>query len=178
MATLDQIFPDKPAYVTDESGHNAWANSRAFAATGITAETPDPADGYFQRDESGALTGRVFESAMKPFIELLPAKDVATLKLGITKFLRQATEKGVTAIGNAYSFERHKPAWHELNMEGKLQLHVALFEDGNLGSADLTPVAELLARFEGFNLPGRPGVKIGLGRLWHSQWRPHHPNRP
>jgi hypothetical protein len=99
---------------------------------------------------------------MNPFFELWPTKDTATLKLGITKFLRQATETGVTAIGNAYSFERHKPAWHELNVEDKLELHVALFENGNFGTADLTPVAELLDRFANFDLPGRPGVKIGL----------------
>jgi len=162
VATLDEIFPDKPAYVGDESGHNAWVNSLAFEVAGITAESPDPADGYFERDDSGELTGRVFESAMNPFIELWPTKDTATLKLGITKFLRQATETGVTAIGNAYSFARHKPAWHELNAENALELHVALFENGNFGTADLTPVAEILARFENFNLPGRPGVKIGL----------------
>ncbi len=35
---------------------------------------------------------------MNPFIELFPVKDVATLKLGINKFLRQATGKGVTTI--------------------------------------------------------------------------------
>ena len=162
VATLDGIFPDKPAYVGDESGHNVWVNSLAFEAAGITAESPDPADGYFERDESGALTGRVFESAMNPFLALLPAKDTATLKLGITKFLRQATEKGVTAIGNAYSFARHKPAWQELNVDNALELHVALFENGNFGTAELTPVAEILARFEDFDLPGRPGVKIGL----------------
>ena len=162
VATLDELIPDKPAYVGDESGHNAWVNSLAFEAAGITAESPDPADGYFERDESGELTGRVFESAMNPFIALLPAKDTATLKAGITKFLRQATEKGVTSIGNAYSFARHKPAWQELNVKNALELHVALFENGNFGTADLTPVAEILARFENFNLPGQPGVKIGL----------------
>jgi predicted amidohydrolase YtcJ len=162
VATLDEIFPDKPAYVGDESGHNAWINSLAFEAAGITAESPDPADGYFERNESGELTGRIFESAMNPFIELWPTKDTATLKLGITKFLRQATETGVTTVGNAYSFARHKPAWHELNAENALELHVAIFENGNFGTADLTPVAEILARFENFNLPGRPGVKIGL----------------
>jgi predicted amidohydrolase YtcJ len=162
VATLDEIFPDKPAYVGDESGHNAWVNSLAFEAAGITIDSPDPADGYFERNESGELTGRVFESAMNPFIELWPIKDTATLKLGITKFLRQATETGVTAIGNAYSFARHKPAWHELNAEDALELHIALFENGNFGTADLTPVAEILARFVNYNLPGRPGVKIGL----------------
>jgi len=162
LATLDEIIPDKPAYVGDESGHNAWVNSRAFEAAGVTAETPDPPAGYFERDESGSLTGRVFESAMNAFIDLLPAQDLATQELGATKFLRQATEKGVTAIGNGYNFERHLATWQALKTEGKLELHVVLFQDGNFGTGDLTPVGDLVARYQDYDLPGRPGVKIGL----------------
>jgi predicted amidohydrolase YtcJ len=162
LATLDGIISDKPAYVVDESGHNAWVNSRALEVAGVTADTPDPLAGYFERDESGSLTGRVFESAMNAFTDLLPVQDLATQKLGATKFLRQATEKGVTAIGNAYNFERHLAAWQALKTGGELELHVVLFQDGNLGTADLTPVSDLLARYEDYDLPGRPGVKIGL----------------
>jgi predicted amidohydrolase YtcJ len=162
LATLDEIVPDKPAYVQDESGHNAWVNSRALEVAGVTAETPDPPAGYFERDESGALTGRVFESAQNFFTERLPVQDLATQKLGNTKFLRQATEKGVTAIGNAYNFERHLAAWQALKAEGELELHVVLFQDGNFGTGELTPVADILARYEDYDLPGPPGVKIGI----------------
>jgi hypothetical protein len=162
LATLDEIIADKPAYVQDESGHNAWVNSRALQIAGVTDETPDPPAGYFERDESGALTGRVFESAQNFFTELLPVQDLATQKLGNTKFLRQATEKGVTTIGNAYNFERHLAAWQALNIEGELELHVVLFQDGNFGTGELTPVADILARYEDYDLPGHPGVKIGI----------------
>ena len=162
LETLDEIIPDKPAYVQDESGHNAWVNTRALKVAGISAETPDPPAGYFERDESGALTGRVFESAQNFFTVLLPVQDLATQKLGNTKFLRQATEKGVTAIGNAYNFERHLAAWQALKTEGELQIHVVLFQDGNFGTGELTPVDELVARYQDYDLPGPPGVKIGL----------------
>ncbi len=162
LATLDEIVPDKPTYVQDESGHNAWVNSRALEVAGVTAQTPDPPAGYFERDESGALTGRVFESAMNAFTDLLPVQDLATQKLGATRFLRQATEKGVTAIGNAYNFERHLVAWQALKAGGQLELHVVLYQDGNFGTGELTPVEDLVARYEDYDLPGRPGVKIGL----------------
>ena len=39
---LDEVVPDRPAYMVDESGHNATANSLALEIAGITAETPDP----------------------------------------------------------------------------------------------------------------------------------------
>jgi len=162
LATLDEIVPDKPAYVQDESGHNAWVNSRALEVAGVTAETPDPPAGYFERDEDGALTGRVFESAQNFFTERLPVQDLATQKLGNNKFLQQASEKGVTAIGNAYSFERHLAAWEEMKVSDELELHVVLYQDGNFGTGDLTPVADLLNRYDYYDLPGPPGVKIGL----------------
>ena len=162
LATLDEIVPDKPAYVADESGHNAWVNTRALEAAGVTANTLDPPAGYFERNESGSLTGRVFESAMNTFTDLLPVQDVVTQQLGITKFLRQATEKGVTTIGNGYNFERHLEAWQELKAGGELELHVVLFQDGNFGTGELTPVADLVARYEDYDLPGSPGVKIGI----------------
>ena len=162
MATLDQIVPDKPAYIVDESGHNAWANSRAFEMARITADTPDPPGGYFERDARGALTGRVFESAMNSFTDILPEKDVETAKRGNAKFLRQATEKGVTSLGNGYNFSRHLQAWQEMKVNDELELHIVLYQDGNFGTGDLTPVAELVARYEDFDLPGPRGVKIGF----------------
>jgi predicted amidohydrolase YtcJ len=161
-ATLDEIIPDKPAYIVDEGGHNAWVNSLAFEAAGVTADTPDPPLGYYERDENGALTGRVFEAAMNTFSDLLPVQDLETLMLGTTKFLRQATEEGVTSIGNAYNFDRHLETWQTLKKEGALELHVGMFQNGNFGTSDLTPIAELLARYENYDLPGFPGVKIGI----------------
>ncbi len=162
LATLDKIIPDKPAYIPDESGHNAWVNSRAFDLAGVTAKTPDPDAGYFERDATGALTGRVFETAMIPFIDLLPVQDLATQKLGVTKFLRQATEQGVTAIGNGWSLERHLQGWHELKAGGELELHVVLFQDGNFTPPNLTPVADLVAHYDDYDLPGPPSVKIAI----------------
>jgi predicted amidohydrolase YtcJ len=99
---------------------------------------------------------------MNTFSDILPVQDVATLTLGTTKFLRRATEKGVTSIGNAYNFERHLPVWQSLKEDGKLELHVVLYQNGNFGTADLTPVADLVARYKDYDLPGPPGVKIGL----------------
>ena len=39
---LDMVVPDKPAYMWDEFGHNATANSKALELAGITSDTPDP----------------------------------------------------------------------------------------------------------------------------------------
>ena len=58
-AQLDAVVPDRPAIITDEGGHTAWANTAAMRIAGITPETPDPVPGahYYQRDRNGVPTG-------------------------------------------------------------------------------------------------------------------------
>lgn len=48
-------------------GHALVANSAALAEAGVTADTPDPEGGEILRDESGAATGMIIDTAMAPF---------------------------------------------------------------------------------------------------------------
>jgi len=59
--TLDEIVPDRPAFLRAADGHSAWLNSRALALAGITREKPDPPNGRIERDldRQNALTVRV-----------------------------------------------------------------------------------------------------------------------
>ncbi|QNN54500.1 amidohydrolase [Nocardioides mesophilus] len=61
---LDQVVPDRPAFLPSSDHHDAWVNTRALQLAGITADTPDPADGWFERDARGNPTGTVREGAM------------------------------------------------------------------------------------------------------------------
>ena len=73
LAELDDMAPDHPLYLRHISGHLALCNSRAFAAAGIDASTPDPAGGIFRRDAGGRLTGLVEEpAAMDRVLEAAP----------------------------------------------------------------------------------------------------------
>jgi predicted amidohydrolase YtcJ len=60
-ADLDSIAPQHPVYLGAKSGHAAWVNTAALRLAGITASTPDPAGGSFQRDASGQPTGILLE---------------------------------------------------------------------------------------------------------------------
>jgi predicted amidohydrolase YtcJ len=61
---LDKVVPDRPAFLPSSDHHDAWVNTKALEVAGITAETPDPPDGWFERDEHGRPTGTVREAAM------------------------------------------------------------------------------------------------------------------
>jgi predicted amidohydrolase YtcJ len=60
---LDQVSKDHPVAVHHRGGHTSFYNSKAFELAGITANTPNPPGGTFDRDESGALNGRVTDRA-------------------------------------------------------------------------------------------------------------------
>src|SRR6201999_1683005 len=61
---LDAVSPDHPVMLRDDSMHNRWVNSRALEVMGVTANTPDPADGEIIREPgSGEPVGLLFEKA-------------------------------------------------------------------------------------------------------------------
>lgn len=62
---LDQISADRPVMIVDSSGHLGAANSAAFKAAGISADTPDPTGGAFARGKDGkSLLGPMEETAL------------------------------------------------------------------------------------------------------------------
>jgi len=44
---LDEIFPDRPAFMEAENGHDALVNSKGLEVLGITKDTEDPTGGRF-----------------------------------------------------------------------------------------------------------------------------------
>ena len=62
---LDRVVPDKPAFLPSTDHHDAWVNTRALEVAGITADTPDPSDGWIERDERGNPTGTLREGAQR-----------------------------------------------------------------------------------------------------------------
>jgi predicted amidohydrolase YtcJ len=62
---LDEIVPDRPVYILDQTGHSAWANSAALELAGITKETPQTEKFIFDADpDTGEPSGTVREFAM------------------------------------------------------------------------------------------------------------------
>ncbi|MGH3518639.1 MAG: amidohydrolase [Haloechinothrix sp.] len=61
---LDEVVPDRPAYLDANDYHSTWLNSAALAELGITRDTPDPRGGRIVRDPvTGEPTGHLEETA-------------------------------------------------------------------------------------------------------------------
>ena len=161
---LDRLIPDRPAWIEDESGHNAWFNTLAMEAAGVSAEWKDTAEVFFSRTADGDLAGVAYEGAMNPFLNVLPPFDTKLRKTAFLKLLDEALAKGITAIGDAYVLsEEDLEAWQQLKQEDKLNQHVVLYLKGNLGTDELTPVDTLLKLWNDYDLPGHKAVKMGMG---------------
>ncbi len=60
---LDAAVPDRPAFILDNTIHDAWLNTAALTAANITKDTPDTVPGvtFWKRDEQGNPTGIAIE---------------------------------------------------------------------------------------------------------------------
>ena len=101
VTLLDPISVTVPIVVMNASQHFFYVNSAAYAAAGISAETPNPPGGDFGA-RNGALTGIVAEAAaMIPFIKLLPSLTPDVVAKAITGIAAMAAKQGVTYVHEA-----------------------------------------------------------------------------
>jgi predicted amidohydrolase YtcJ len=100
-ADLDAVVPDRPALLHNRDHHGAWANSRALELAGITAQTPDPADGRIERLADGSPQGSLHEGAVDLVAALLPAVSPEGYAAGLAEGQVFLFSLGVTAWQDA-----------------------------------------------------------------------------
>jgi len=162
---LDQLIPDRPAYVEDETGgHSAWFNTRAMEVADLSKDYEDTSEGYYSRTADGDLAGMAYEGAVNQLLAALPPFDVELKKVAFSKLMDEALSKGITAFGEAYAgmFDGDLRAWEELHQEGKIKQHAVIYLKGNLGTSELTPASTLEQWWNDYDLPGTKGVKLGM----------------
>ncbi|WP_330180790.1 amidohydrolase [Nocardia sp. NBC_01503] len=99
---LDALVPDRPVYLTNRDHHGAWANTRALERAGITADSPDPADGRIEREPDGTPAGMLQEGAMHLVEQVLPAITAEDRMAGLLRAQAHLHALGITAWQDAY----------------------------------------------------------------------------
>lgn len=98
---LDQVAPNVPVLLEDTSAHSGWANSVALAMGGVTADTPDPQDGIYERDDEGEPTGILRESAAYLLAAVAPTPTQEDVERGLTWSLHEMLSYGITSFTEA-----------------------------------------------------------------------------
>jgi len=147
-ADLDKIAPNNPVYLTAKSLHAGWANSAALKQAGITANTPDPANGQLQRDEHGGPTGILLETAMQLVSKMIPEPSVEFIAEAIERAQPILWRMGLTGV---HDFDRRAcfMALQQLYAHTKLKLRVTK----SIPLDDLDHAVEL-------------GLRTGFGDDW------------
>ena len=145
---LDKIAPSNPVYLTAKSLHAGWVNSAAQKLAGITADTPDPVNGQLQRDEHGALTGILLETAMQMISRVLPEPSLRDIAEAIEQAQPLLWRMGLTGV---HDFDHRAcfMALQQLHAQDKLKLRVTK----SIPLEDLDHAVEL-------------GLRTGFGDDW------------
>lgn len=95
-SVLDRIVPDRPVFLRERGFHAAWVNSRALELAGITADTPDPADGRIKRAPDREPSGVLQEGAAYLVMRIAPMMDRAALYDGLMRGQEHCLSLGIT----------------------------------------------------------------------------------
>jgi len=145
---LDAIVPDRPVFLFNKDTHGAWVNSRALELAGIDDSTPDPADGRYERDAGGRITGMLHEGAAYSFEDrFVPKPSHEEWKAAILVAQEHLHRLGITAWQDAWVTPDTLDAYAALAREDRLTARVvgALWWDRHRG---VEQIPELVAQRE------------------------------
>lgn len=167
---LDAVTGARPAFLFNRDVHGAWVNSAALALAGIDASTPDPPDGYFERDPDGTPTGMLHEGAAYTFnTTWVPDPTREQWEDAILHAQQYLYALGITGWQDAWVTPQTFEAYRTLAADGRLTAQVvgALWWDRH---RDLDQIDEFLARREGAAGTFRPTtVKIMVDGIIENQ---------
>lgn len=168
-SVLDRIVPDRPVFLRERNFHGAWVNSRALERAGITADTPDPADGRIKHDADGTPSGLLHEGAAYLVTRVAPPIDRAALYDGLMRGQQRCLSLGITQWQDALLrlFDGGGPdgldPYADALEKGTLLARVtgALWWDRERGLEQIDELLERGARLSGHEARFRPhAVKI------------------
>ncbi|MEU7857374.1 amidohydrolase [Nonomuraea sp. NPDC049141] len=164
----DQLaFADRPVYLIQRDHHAAWVNTRALELAGVTADTPDPADGRIERDADGTPSGVLHEGAMDLVGLLTPRPAAQDLDRALAEAERYLFSLGITGwqdaiVGSYAGSVDQLPTYVSAAGSGRLRARVvgALWWDRTRGLDQLDDLAARRASAEGLDRFRATSVKI------------------
>ena len=196
-ADLLDGLTDKPVVLADIGHHSYWVNHAAMKRLNIDKNTPDVSDGIITRDDKGNPTGYFREGAMD-LLKKLTVFSVEQYKEAFLYYQKEYLAHGETLILdpiiNWDSTDNAAEACHQLDVEGKLHMHIyaayQVFQaEGHDTMAEIEHAAKLREKTKGrmFDLsnikiqldgtmPGTPSTAY-LKEPYTDAWSQEHQHR-
>lgn len=140
---LDAVSDTRPLALTRICGHIMALNSAALAQAGITAGTPNPPGGVIERDEHGAPTGILKESAMALVNRVIPAYTADDMADAIAACHQHQLALGITSATDPLVTPYHIDVYHQLEAAGRIAVRTNLLAVRRLdGGTETLPLPE------------------------------------
>lgn len=98
---LDEYVHNKPVWLERVDGHAGWANSKALALAGITADTLDPPGGKILKDAQGQPSGVLIDNAMGLLEKHIPKAGRAFYQSSMDAASAHLLSLGITSMHDA-----------------------------------------------------------------------------
>ena len=121
---LDRIVPDRPVFLPNRDGHDAWVNTEALVRAGIGTGTADPPSGRIARDADGSPVGTLHEGAMALVADLVPPPSHDLVRRAILESQRYLHSLGITNWQDAWVLPDTEAIYRELGESGELTARV------------------------------------------------------
>ena len=95
---LERVAPGRAVALWAHDHHALWASHRALEIAGIDADRTDPDGGIIRRDEGGAPTGILHETAARLVVDRVPPPAAEHYEACIVRLARDLVALGVVAI--------------------------------------------------------------------------------
>ncbi|MEM7512940.1 MAG: amidohydrolase [Bacteroidota bacterium] len=129
---IDEVVPNRPVVIMEQTSHSVWCNSRALALMGVDRNAPDPPGGIIMREENGEANGLLIDNAGNLLLDiaLSPNRDRTENDYwGLVEFaLPELAKNGITSICDARTYWKrdHHKTWKRVADEGLLTARVNL----------------------------------------------------
>ena len=121
---LDELVSDRPVWLERIDGHAGWANSKALALAGISANTISPPGGEIIRDQNGNPTGILIDNAMALVNQIIPPPSDEEMAAALAVATSHLLSLGITSVHDAGVSGRENDYYRQLANSGNLDVRL------------------------------------------------------
>jgi predicted amidohydrolase YtcJ len=131
-AIIDDVAPDRPVAIMEQTSHSIWCNSKALELMGVDANTPNPPGGIIMRTASGVANGLLIDNAGNLLLDIALAptpERAANDYAGLVEFaLPELAKNGITSISDARTYwkREHHLTWQKVAANDELTVRANL----------------------------------------------------